>query len=390
MKRLMTWFFAVAVVCSALGAEQQIGVMITRPAPGEPAFGVVDFSVDAYPGEEVARVELFVDGRLVGAAEAPPYETRIDLGTDNREHRFEARAYDRSGGKVESLLVSPAITVDDVVDAELQQLYVTVTRGAERALDLGRDDFAVIDNGTREQLVTFSQGEVPLAAAVLVDASASMLGNRLRYALRGAAVFVAGLDPTDEASLVLFSDRLLHATPFANDPAVLMAGLTQVEADGGTALNDHLYLALKQLEKRQGRRVVIFLSDGVDSHSVLRTHELTWLARRSRALLYWIRTDPRNEERTSRFSAWKNADEYRAEIRQLAETVTETGGKIFPIAEIADAEAAFREILAELREQYVLGYYPTIARNDGSWHTVTVRLRNSSLDVRTREGYIDY
>ncbi|NJL29905.1 MAG: VWA domain-containing protein [Thermoanaerobaculia bacterium] len=286
--------------------------------------------------------------------------------------------------------MSPAISVDDVVDAELQQLYVTVTRDTRRALDLGEGDFAVIDNGTRQELVTFARGDVPLAASVLVDASASMLGSRLRYALRGAAVFVQDLGPSDEASLLLFSDHLLHATPFANDPAVLTAGLSKVEASGGTALNDHLYLALKQLEKRQGRRVVIFLSDGVDSHSVLRTAELTWLARRSRALLYWIRTDPRNEERTSRFSAWKNADEYRAEIQQLTDTVSETGGRIFPIARMEDAEAAFREILAELREQYVLGYYPIGARNDGSWRTVTVRLRDSGLAVRTREGYLDY
>jgi len=74
----------------------------------------------------------------------------------------------------------------------------------------------------------------------------------------------------------------------------------------------------------------------------------------------------------------------------LIDTVLETGGRIVTLASIDQAEAAFREILAELREQYVLGYYPDNALNDGSWHKVTVRLRAAGLRVRTRGGCLDY
>ncbi len=375
---------------SLVSGEEAIGIFISQPTAGEPQFGELELVVDVYPANQVARVELMVDGKTVADLDQPPFRAWVDVGEKNLEHRFEARAYDANGEMAEALVVSPAFSVNEAVDASLQQLYITVTRGSSRVLNLHQEDFAIVDKGALQQTITFARGDVRLTAAILVDASASMVGSRLRHALRGATSFIKGMKESDSAALFLFSDRLLHVTPFSNDPEQLFAGLAGVSADGGTALNDHFYLALKRLETRQGRRVVILLSDGIDSHSALRMREARWLARRSRALVYWIRTDPGDERRQSRFSSWKNPRRYRAEYDMLIDTVLETGGRIVTLASIDQAEAAFREILAELREQYVLGYYPDNALNDGSWHKVTVRLRAAGLRVRTRGGYLDY
>ncbi len=368
-----------------------LDVAITSPPPGQALFGEVEIEADVYPPENVARVEFLVDGKSIGEVDAAPFRVQADLGQENREHRFEVKAFSPSGQMVDALLISPSIHVDGEVVAELQQLYVTVTAGgARRILDLAEEDFAIIDNGDRQETVTFARGDVRLTAAILIDSSVSMRGERLRYALRGATAFVGGIRPIDDASILLFSDRLLHATPFSHDSSVLTAGLGSLKAAGGTALNDHLYLALKRLEHQQGRRVIVLLSDGIDSHSALRMAAVTWLARRSRALIYWLRTDPRSEARKSRSSAWKSPASYRSEYEQLTRTVLETGGRIVTLNRIQDAETAFREILKELREQYVLGYYPTVSRGDGKWHRVTVRVRRGDLQVRTRGGYVDY
>ena len=390
--------FASGILClllllwslSAPAAEPELNVLILQPPAGEPLFGELEFEVDIYPQEDVSRVEFYLDGELLGELTAPPFRLPLDVGQENRGHRFEVKAYsgDRLAG--EALMVSPSIQVDEVVEAELQQLYVTVTNGSQRVLDLERDDFAIIDNGSQQETVTFARGDVRLTAALLIDSSASMRGDRLRYALRGAGAFIQGLKSTDQASLLLFSDRLLYSTPFSNELGTLTQGLDRVRADGGTALNDHLYIALKRLESEQGRRVVIMLTDGIDSHSALRMSELGWLNRRSRTLIYWIRTDPRNEAEKDRFSAWKDSDDYQSEYRKLATAVIESGGRIVTLDRIEDADAAFKEILDELREQYVLGYYPNNRRNDGSWHQVFVRLRMSDLRVRAQRGYVDY
>ncbi len=383
-------FLALACAAAAIADNEPLTVAITSPPPGEAVFGEVEIAAEVYPPNRVAKVEFLVDGELVGEVASAPFRITVDLGEDNVEHRFEVRATGAAGELAQSLLVTPAIHVDAEVTAELQQLYVTVTNGSRRILDLGQDDFSVIDNGVNQELVTFARGDVRVTAVVLIDSSASMKGNRLRYALRGAAAFVQGLREVDEASIVLFSDQLLFSTPFSNDISALTAGLGGIEAGGGTALNDHVYMSLKRLEHRQGRRVLVLLSDGVDSHSALRMNEVTWLARRSRALLYWLRTDPEGEGRKTRSSAWKSPGDYRGEYEQLIQTVEETGGRILTVQRLQDAEQGFQEILSELRDQYVLGYFPTANRGDGSWHRVLVRSSRGGLDIRTRGGYVDY
>ncbi|MEE8523452.1 MAG: VWA domain-containing protein, partial [Thermoanaerobaculia bacterium] len=308
---------AVVVAAVAAAKTERLTVTITSPPPGAAVFGEIELTAEVFPADRVAKVEFLVDGELVGEVRSEPFRVTADLGDDNVEHRFEVRATDLSGELAEALLVTPAIRVDAEVTAELQQLYVTVSDGGRRVLDLQQEDFAVIDNGNRQEMVTFARGDVRVTAAVLIDSSVSMKGHRLRYALRGAAAFVQGLRQVDEASILLFSDKLVFSTPFSNDITALTAGLGGVEASGGTALNDHVYMALKRLEHRQGRRVLVLLSDGVDSHSALRMNEVTWLARRSRALIYWLRTDPEGEARKTRSSAWKSPGDYRREYQQL-------------------------------------------------------------------------
>ena len=62
----------------------------------------------------------------------------------------------------------------------------------------------------------------------------------------------------------------------------------EVEASGGTSINDHLFMALTRLESVQGRRVVVLFSDGADVHSVLSMAEVLSKASSSQALIYWI------------------------------------------------------------------------------------------------------
>jgi Ca-activated chloride channel homolog len=381
---------AVAVLLARGGgdaAPRGLDLVITSPAAGEAVFGEVDFSVEVYPAGAAARVEFLLDGEPVGEAAAPPYAVRLSVGEENREHRFEARAVAVDGRHAEALLVSPAIPVDAHVEAELRQLYVTVTAAGSRVLDLAPEDFTILDDGAPQELVTFARGEVRITAVLLVDASFSMQGRPLRFALDGAADFVRGLSAEDDAALWVFSDQLLHATPFTNDLGVLTAGLAGTVAAGGTALNDHLYRAVKELESRQGRRVVVILSDGVDSDSALRMDEAAWLVRRSRSLVYWIRTAPWGEG-VQRYSAWKDAERYRAEYDLLGATVVDSGGRILDLGGVEEAGGAFRELLRELREQYVLGYQPA-ARHDGRWRANQVGLRRPGLTVRTQAGYVD-
>lgn len=391
LRRLLATAFALAALVAAPPAWA-IDVFITSPRPQTGVFGTVTIVAEVLSTEPVVEVVFRVDGEVVGRLPAPPWRLNVDVGHENVPHTFEVTARDASGATATGRVVTRTIAVDESVDLELQQLYVTVTRGGQRVLDLPRAAFTVLDEGDRQELVTFEGGDVPLVAALLVDSSLSMRGSRIQAALEGARAFVAGMRELDEASLMLFSDRLLHVTPFTSNAATIARGLDAVTAEGGTAVNDHLYAALKRLDLQQGRRVVVLLSDGTDIESVLSIEDVLWKARRSQSLVYWIRLrGGESGDVVSRTSAWRDMAGHERERNGLAQVVQESGGRIVDLDRIEDAPAAFREILAELREQYVLGYYPSVNLDDNRWHRVEVRVNAGfGLAVRAREGYVDF
>jgi Ca-activated chloride channel family protein len=216
-----------------------------------------------------------------------------------------------------------------------------------------------------------------------------MKGERLEGVRRGAKAFLEGMKPLDEAALVMFSDRLLQLTPFSEDKQTLAKVLTKTEAAGGTAVNDFLYMSLKLLEPRLGRRVVILLSDGSDVHSVVPMSDVLWKSRTGQAMIYWIQLEG-GEKHRSYASAWRAAAENDKEYETLEKAVVESGGRIQRIDKTAELEGAFRSILQELREQYVIGYYPSDVRKDGRWHDVSVNVQRAGIRVRTRDGYLDF
>ncbi len=393
MRRIL---LAISTISLALAvatvAEELISVSILRPDPHVAAIGRIVVEASVYSPEPIERVEFYLDGSRIGEAGEPPYEVELDLGESLGAHRFDVVAYGESGATGKASLVTPPLAVDDQVSVRLHQLYVTVTDGeGDRVLDLGLEEFEVLDERRSQEIITFATGEIPFTAAVLVDASVSMKGRKLEAALEGARTFFQGMRPLDVGRLLVVSDRLLHGTPFTTFPDVLAAGLGRVQARGGTALNDHLYLALKQLEDRQGRRLVLLLSDGVDSHSVLSMAEVEDVSRRAQVLIYWLRL-PFSDDHTlpPRISTpWRDAEGYERELERLERTVLESGGRIQQLQSAVDLNQAFQSILEELRDQYALGYYPDSPRHDGSWRRVEVRVRRSGLEQRSRSGYLD-
>ncbi len=288
----------------------------------------------------------------------------------------------------------PAIVVDEVIVVGLQQLYVTVTdRRGERVIDLGPEAFSIVDDDHPQEIVTFEGGDVPITAVLVVDGSQSMQGTPLRAARSGVEAFAGEMRDLDEASVLVFSDRLLRRTPFASTPDEILSGLDALEAIGGSAVHDHLYLALRLLEERQGRRVVLLLSDGLDGHSVVSFDQLSQVARVSQSLVYWLRTRGQHRMRadTLRLGTWVDPRQAERDHRRLEKLVARSGGRTVEIDRISDVEWAFREVLSELREQYALGYYPTPPHTgSGRFRTVRVKVDRPGFRARTREGYVDH
>jgi Ca-activated chloride channel homolog len=370
-----------------------IDIALVSPSVTEPAFGLLELVAEVTSDTPVRYVDFFVDGQRAGRVERPPYRLELDIGQANVEHTFRAVASDILGGTAEASMQTPRIDVNESFDVELQQLFASVTdRAGTPVTGLTADDFQVVnDRGNRESIVTFGGGDLPISSVLLLDASESMRGEPLEAALAGVQRFVERTKPEDETMVAFFSDRLLGATTFNRDDESLRQALGEVQATGGTAVNDHVYYALNRLQPRLGRRVVVLLSDGLDVSSLLDMEQVLWRARRSQAMFYWLRLGAsRHGGETPRYATvWRDFPANQRQYEALTQAVTESGGRILDIADVAEIDDAFRRVIDELRQQYVLGFHPRDARNDGSWRPLRVRVRGNNLDVRTRAGYVD-
>ncbi len=368
-------------------ALAQVAVRIQSPTPDQPIFGATQVDVGVSSGEKVDKVDLFVNGKLMGTVQKPPYRFNVDVGDDNIRRELRAVAHTTTGATASDVVVTVPVQITDELNLKLRALFVSVVQYGEKNLTLGQEDFQIFDNGAPQQIVTFGRDELPLTAVLLLDTSESM-GERLEAVRRGTRAFLDGMKPSDEAMLALFSDRLLRFTPFTSDKKQLDSVIADTQAAGGTAVNDFLYLSLKLLDSRQGQRVVVLFSDGSDVHSVLPATDVLWKARAGQSLIYWIQLGGKHQSFTS---AWRDFKGNDREYGELEKAVKESGGRVLTINRIEDLEGAFRNILQELRQQYALGYYPTNSKGDGSWHKVQVTLRRvDSGRVHTREGYADY
>ena len=393
---LFFWSLVTAGTLVLAGADEGDGIWahLVTPRDGKEAIGKIVLEAEVLSVEPIRDVVFFVDGRPVGQLITAPYRMRYDLGEENRSHTIEVVATDIAGRQAKHRVMTTPVPVGGEYDVELQQVYVTVTRDGERVLDLEREDFRVLDEGNSEKLITFERGDVPFTAVLLIDSSASMYGSKIEAARAGATAFIQGMRELDRGKVTVFSDVIQNSTSFSGIREVLTAGLIGATGQGGTAVNDNLYTALKLLETRQGRRLVVLLSDGIDSHSVLDGEDVLDYARRSQAIVYWIRLLKGGESADiengpNMASAWRTPADFRRQAMSLRELVTLSGGRIIPARSTDEIEPVFIDILRELREQYALGYYPTVQRNDGSWRRIKVKVDRGGVKVRTHEGYLD-
>ena len=268
---------------------------------------------------------------------------------------------------------------------ELVSLSVTVTGPAGRYItDLSTDDFTVIEDGRQQELAFFSHASTALAVSLLLDSSASMEGQ-LPLAQKAASEFVARLRPGDTAQIVDFDSRVQVLQAFTGQRDALERAVWSVQAGGSTSLYNAIYIALRQLETLPApagdqirRRVVVVLSDGKDTSSLVGFDELLDIVKRSHVVIYPIglgTTAPRS------LQVRPDSD---FELRRLAQ---ETGGRLLVAKDAAGLSNVYSQVADELTSQYVLGYFSSNTHRADGWRSISVRVGRPNLQARTRTGY---
>ncbi len=267
------------------------------------------------------------------------------------------------------------------VKVDMVALHPTVrNRKGILVSGLGKEDFQVCEDGVPQEIIYFSQEDVPVTVGLVVDNSGSMRPKRAEV-IAAALAFANSSNPDDQMFAVSFNEIVSFGLPpdmpFTDKGAVLEAALSRIDSDGRTALYDAVVAALEQLKKgNRDKKVLLVVSDGGDNASQHSRDQVMAMAGQPDTIIYTIGLfDEEDPDRNPGF------------LRRLAEA---TGGESFLPRSLAWVTPICERIARDIRSQYTLVYVPSNRKQDGTYRKIRVRARTRDggrLSVRTRTGY---
>jgi VWFA-related protein len=270
-------------------------------------------------------------------------------------------------------------------DANLVVIPVSVTDSLNRfVLGLRKEDFHLLDDGVEQPIAHFSGEDVPLSIGLAFDISGSM-EFKLSTSRYAATVFLKTLNPQDEAFLVEFNEKVELPVAFTAHPEEIRAALQNAQPGGLTALLDAVKFSLNEMKKAKNpRKAIVIVSDGGDNHSTYTAAQIEALVRQADVEIYAMGVfDP--------IFSLGLAPEEVSGPRLLSEIATQTGGRAVAASLSSDLPSVAARIAIELRNQYVLAYYPKEQARDGKYHTVELKLTQPpgvpALKSHWRQGY---
>jgi Ca-activated chloride channel family protein len=267
------------------------------------------------------------------------------------------------------------------VDVRLVNIFVNVTdRNGSIVRGLTRDDFAVFEDGRPQQIAIFErQSELPLNLTLAIDTSGSVHKDMSEEAGAARRFAHAIMRQQDQMSVLQFATTVRQLTPFTNKLAAIDHGLSELRGDWATALYDAICQGSEGLGGKEGRKVLVVVSDGDDTAKNSTYAQALEAALRNEVMIYSL-IDVPIEASAGRDLGGEHA------LITLAE---QTGGKHFYVSD-GGLDKAFARVSDDLRTQYLIGYYPHHQVPGTNFHRVTVTVPRAAADefnIRNKIGY---
>jgi Ca-activated chloride channel homolog len=270
--------------------------------------------------------------------------------------------------------------------ADLVLIPVTVIDKLNRfVLGLQKEDFRLFEDGLEQSVELFSGEDAPLSVGLLFDESGSMT-YKFGSSREAAGQLLKTLNKEDEAFLVEFTDVAKVSVGFTNQTGKIHSALEHAQAGGLTAMIDAIDTGLQEMHKaKNSRKAIVVVSDGGDNRSHYNAAQIESLVREADVQIYAMGVfDP--------VLSFGLTPEEISGPHLLSDIATQTGGRAFAAAVPGDMPSVATRIAIELRNQYVLGYYPKNKARDGKYRNVEVKVSQppglgSPLKVHWRLGY---
>jgi VWFA-related protein len=319
---------------------------------------------------------------------------------------------------------------------ELINVTATVTdRSGRFYSQLRKEDFLVYEDNKPVEVSHFSAERTPVSLGIVVDSSGSMAGEKWRQAVSSIDRFFRMMnDELDEFFLYRFSANADLVADWTTDRDRLAMVMNRIHPNGGTAMYDAAAEAVPMAQSGQNRKkAVVIISDGNDTSSRVGVSDVKQVVRETEVLVYAIGIDGNGQATFQRPTppvrqpaprmpipfpfpggrgrggtggipipmpgtgyppsggggggTYSVGGDDRVNVMALREMTDDSGGRTEIVRDFRDLDPAVASIADELSQQYYLGY-PSPGYKDGRWHTIRVELRDPSLKVRARKGYV--
>jgi Ca-activated chloride channel family protein len=268
---------------------------------------------------------------------------------------------------------------------------------------LKANDFRLLEDGAQVPVALFLTSEDPIKIALLLDTSRSTT-TVLDQIKKSASKFLLQMRPQDQATILSFDSDISVLCALTSDFQELGSAIDRAKAGGSsTRMRDAIIETVQgRFRTMSGRKAIVLLTDGQDHGSGISAEGLLDGVASSSTLIYSIfyHVDPRElmkeilgssvrlpkplKQKEGAKDPWQKREDQAAVF--LSEISESSAGKFYR-SEVTEFDKAFRQILEELRSQYLLGYYPDKVKLDGKSHALEVRVSMPDAVVRCRRSY---
>ena len=330
--------------------------------------------VEVPDGQELDRIEVFLDEQRVATLYQPPFVQPVLLERSGLAY-LRAVGYLVDGNATEDVVFVNAPEHFEHIDVRFVELYATVIGGGGGAiLDLDRQDFQVWEDDKLQEISRFEYvRDLPIHAALLMDTSASMEESLPQVAEAAQSFLEEAIEPRDRVTLMAFDSRPRVEVKFTNDVSELSGSLSGLRSGGGTAIYDSLVYALNYFDGVKGPKALLLLSDGKDDASHFDLDGALAVAHRIGVTVYVIGLRDLARDKPAR--------------KLLRRIARETGGQSFFVEEVSDLPAIYQAIQKDLRSQYFIAYQSSSDKDADELRLIRVEVERRGAEVRTLSGY---
>lgn len=269
------------------------------------------------------------------------------------------------------------------VNVRLVSVFVNVTdRNGAIVGGLGKEDFTVAEDGRPQAIAVFErQSELPLDIVLAIDTSGSVHKDMSEETAAARRFVRSILRPQDQLSVFEFATNVRELCGFTSKQGQIDHALGQLRFDFATALYEAIATASERLGRREGRKVLVVVSDGDNTVKGTNYNDALEAALRNEAMIYSLIDVP------IAASAGRNVGGEHALIT-LSE---QTGGKHFYVG-AGGLDQAFAKVSEDLHTQYLLGYYPHNQEPGRRFHRIQVSIPRAAageFNLRQKTGYFE-